>query len=122
VTRIEVEGGTVEDSGAVYVPTADEADDYQRANFEPLLMITAAASIAFVAQAIARTWRDRDVRGGVVVDARGDKLRIRPVPAMPTGRLVIIDASGTRIFDKDEENAGKALLSDVLARFGRKQP
>ena len=117
--EIEVDGGNVEDSGEKFQPRPDEAGDYKTAGFEPLTMIVAAASVVFVAQAIHRMVRDNLVRGGTFVDTRGGKLRIRPVPAMPTGRLVIAQDSGISIFDKDEENAGKQLLSEVLDRFGK---
>jgi hypothetical protein len=117
--EIEVDGGDVEASGEKFQPRPDEAGDYTAAGFEPLTMIVAAASVVFVAQAIHRMLRDNLVRGGTFVDTRGGKLRIRPVPAMPTGRLVIAQDSGVSIFDKDEENAGKQLLSEVLGRFGK---
>jgi hypothetical protein len=120
VTAIEVAGGIVEDSGGAYRPAHDEARDYPAAGFEPLAMIVAAGSAVFVAQALVKMWRDRRTEGGIVVDTRGGKLRIRPVPTMPSGRLVIVEAGGTKIVDKEDENAGKALLSDVLAKFSRK--
>jgi hypothetical protein len=117
VRAIEVAGGTVEDSGGIYTPVGDEARDYPEARFEPLTMIVAVGAAVFVLQAVVKMWRDRHVQGGIVVDTRGDSLRIRPVSTLPTGRLVLVESSGTRIFDKDEENAGKALLSDVLSRL-----
>ena len=118
VEAIEVSGGFVIDGRAVFAPEGDEARDYPSANFEPLMMITASASIVFVVQAIAKTWRERQVAGGTVVDARKGRVRIRPVPAMPPGRLVVVDDKGTHVFDKDDETAGKALLSELLAKVG----
>ena len=119
VTAIEVAGGTVEASRAVYRPAAEEVGDYGAAGFEPLTMIVAVGSIAFVVEALAKAWRDRRAQGGVIVDARGGKLRIRPVANLPSGRLVVMDESGTRVFDRKDENASRALLTDVLARLGR---
>jgi hypothetical protein len=119
VTAIEIAGGTVEDSGETYQPTREEAADYLAAGLEPLTMIVAAGSVVFVAEALMKMWRNRHAQGGVVVDARGGKLRVRPVPGLPSGRLVVIDEAGARVVDREEENAGRQLLSDVVARFGK---
>jgi hypothetical protein len=118
VTAIEVAGGTVDDSGSVYRPTGDEEGDYLAAGFEPLTMIVAAASVVFVVQAVMKLWRDRRAQGGVIVDTRGDKLRIRPVPTLPSV-LVVVDTAGTKIVDKQDENVGKDLLLGVLAKLGK---
>jgi len=118
VTAIEVAGGTVEDSGTVFQPTGEEAGDYTTAGFEPLTMIVAVSSVVFVAQSLTKLWRDRHVQGGLVLDTRGDKLRIRPVPNLPTGRLVVVEDSGTTVVDHEDESTGRALLADALARFG----
>jgi hypothetical protein len=119
VTAIEVAGGIVEDSGETYQPTSEEAADYLAAGLEPLTMIVAAGSVVFVAEALMKMWRNRHAQGGMVVDTRGGKLRVRPVPSLPSGRLVIVDAAGTRVVDREEENAGRQLLSDVVAGFGK---
>ncbi|MEF8733646.1 MAG: hypothetical protein V5B40_17570 [Candidatus Accumulibacter meliphilus] len=121
VTAIEVDGGTVEDSGVPFRPGPGEEADYQAANFEPLTVIVAVASIAFIAQVVHKMMRDHNVRGGTIVDTRSGKLRIRPVPTMATGRLVIVENAGTTIFDKDEANAGQKLLSEILTRGGKIQ-
>jgi hypothetical protein len=116
VTAIEVAGGTVEESGSAYYPTADEMRDYSAAGFEPLMIIIAEASALFIVQAVIKMWRDRRVQGGLIIDTRGEKMRIRPVPTMPSGRLIIVDSGGTKIVDKEEENAGATLLKDILAK------
>jgi hypothetical protein len=117
VVAIEVAGGTVEDSDATFQPSAEEALDYAAAGFEPFTMIVAVASVTFIAQAVAKMWRDRNVKGGVLVDTRGDKLRVRVVPTLPNGRLVVVEDSGTKVVDHESENEGKALLADVLGTF-----
>jgi len=117
VVAIEVAGGTVEDSNATFKPSADEAPDYAAAGFEPFTMIVAVASVTFVVQAVTKMWRDRNVKGGVVVDARSDKLRVRVVPTLPNGRLVVVEESGTKVVDHENENEGKTLLADVLGTF-----
>jgi hypothetical protein len=121
VEAIELEGGSVEDSGSVYQPTAEEAPDYAAAGFEPLTIITATAAAVFVIQALAKIWRDRNVSGGTIVDARGGKLRARRVPAMATGRMVIVTDSGTRIVDPKEQNEGKALLTEIVSGLAGKK-
>jgi hypothetical protein len=117
VEAIELDGGSVEDSGRVYQPTAEEAPDYAAAGFEPLTIITATAAAVFVIQALAKIWRDRNVSGGTIVNARGGRLVVRRVPAMETGRMVIVTESGTRIVDRKDQNEGKALLTDLVSNL-----
>ena len=120
VNAIEAGGGTVVESGNTYQPTGEEAGDYSAAGFEPLTVIVGAASAVYIAQAVTKMWRDRGVKGGVIVDTRSKKLRVRPVPSLPTGRLVLVDDTDTRVLDKEDENSGQSVLLDVLAKFGGK--
>ena len=115
VEAIELDGGVVEDSGSPYQPTAEEAPDYAAAGFEPLTIITVSAAAVFVLQSLAKIWRDRNVSGGTIVDTRGGKLRVRRVPAMETGRMVIVSKSGSRVFERKDQNEGKALLSEIIS-------
>ena len=115
VEAIELDGGSVEDRGGTYRPTAEEAPDYAAAGFEPLTIITATAAAVFVIQALAKVWRDRNVSGGTIVDTRGGKLRARRVPAMETGRMVIVTDTGTRVVDRKDQNEGKALLTEIVS-------
>lgn len=118
VRAIEVSGGTVEDSGTPFRPRPEEAGDYQAAGFEPLTIIAATASVVFLAQAIQKLIRDHPVRGATIVDVRDGKLRIRPVPSMPSGRLVVVQDSGVQVFDKQDQDTGRKLLTEVLSQFG----
>jgi hypothetical protein len=117
VEAVELEGGAAEDRG-VYQPTKEEASDYAAAGFEPLTVITISAAAVFVIQALAKVWRDRNVSGGTIFDTRGGKLRVRRVPAMETGRMVIVSDKGTRVFDRKDQNEGKALLTEILSGLG----
>ena len=120
VIAIETAGGKVEESGSAYYPTANEMSDYAAAGFEPFTMIVGAASAVFVCEALAKMWRDRGVKGGIVIDTTGPKLRIRPIPTMPNGRIVIVESDGTKVVDKQDVNAGSALLSDILAKLAKR--
>jgi hypothetical protein len=121
VEEIELAGGSVEDRGGTYQPNAEEAPDYAAAGFEPLTIITATAAAVFVIQALAKVWRDRNVSGGTIVDTRGGKVRARRVPAMETGRMVIVTDKGTRIVDRKDQNEGKALLTDIISSLAGKK-
>ena len=55
------------------------------------------------------------------MDARGGKLRARRVPAMTTGRMVIVTDSGTRVVDPKEQNEGKALLTEIVSGLAGKK-
>jgi hypothetical protein len=120
VRAIELAGGDVEDSGGSYTPAADEWADYPAAGFEPLTMIAVAATVVYVVEALAKTWRERSVRGGTIIDARGDKLRVRRVPAMPNGQLVILETGKQQVFTREQANEGLALLKDLLPKFVQK--
>jgi hypothetical protein len=119
VRAIELAGGDVEVSGGSYRPRPDELADYPAAGLEPLTLITVAATTVFVVQALTKVWRDRNIRGGIVVDTRGGKLRIRRVPAMLNGQLVVVEDGSTQVFNREQENDGKALLQDLLPKLAK---
>jgi hypothetical protein len=118
VTAIEVNGGRVESVDGGYQPDGDAAMDYQAAGFEPLTMIMAVAPVVYAVSALAKLWRNRAVQGGVLVDTRGDAVDVRVVPTMQSGRLVVVDDSGTQVIDADDGD-GAALLSAVLTSRAR---
>jgi hypothetical protein len=97
-----------------YEPQPDEVDDYADASFEPMLMITGVATAVFLIQQIIRMWKDRSKSGGVVIDARKNKLRVRKVPSLNTGELVVISTSGTSVHKSNDENGGLTELKKVL--------
>jgi hypothetical protein len=87
--------------------------DLEDAGFEPLMMIAAAAAIAYVAKAASRIARNHR-QGGVVVDARGTTLKIREgVRGIDAGTLVVVSGDGTQVF-KAEDEAG--LLQALKSR------
>ena len=118
VQALELSGATVEDSGGTYRPVGDETADYPAAGFEPLTIITATAAAIFVVERLMKVWRDRKVQGGVVVDARGDRLRVRRVPTMASGRLVVVTKDSANVVEPRDESAGQALLNQVLSAYG----
>jgi hypothetical protein len=120
IAAIESAGGTVDDSGSVFVPRPDEAHEYAAAGFEPLLVIVGVSSIVFLVQTLAKAVRNAGAVGGTVIDVRGDRVRIRSVPRMTAGRLIIIDQEGQRAIDEASDGAAQALLSQVLAVVSRR--
>jgi hypothetical protein len=120
VNAIEMAGGIVHDSGAPYRPRPDEAGDYTAAGFEPITVIVAAATAVFVVQSLVKTWRDRNVRGSTVVDTRDGKLRVRRVPSGVNGQMVVLQGQGqVQVFNREQENDGKALLENLLPQLGK---
>lgn len=121
VRAIEISGGTVDDSGGPYRPKPEEMGDYPEAGFEPMTMILVAATTVYVVQSLVKTWRDRNVRGSTIVDMRGGKLRIRRVPSGVNGRMMVLrDGGPAQVFEKEQENDGKALLEDLLSKHAAK--
>jgi hypothetical protein len=117
IRAIEISGGTVEDSGGPYRPKAGELGDYPEAGFEPMTMILVAATTVYVVQSLVKTWRDRNIRGSTVVDARDGKLRIRRIPSGVNGQMVILrDKEPPQVFEREQENDGRALLQDLLSK------
>jgi hypothetical protein len=121
VRAFELAGADVEDSGGVYRPRPDELADYPAAGFEPMTMIAVAASAVFVIESLTKLWRDRSLRGATIVDTRGGKVRVRRVPSMPHGQLVLVEDGGSQIFNREQANDGAALLRDILPKFGKKK-
>ena len=120
VRAFELAGGDVEDSGGAYRPKPDELADYPAAGFEPMTLITVAASVVFVVESLTKLWRDRTVRGATIVDTRGGKIRVRRVPSMPHGQLVVVQEGGSQVFNREQANDGSALLREILPKFGKK--
>src|SRR5262245_1841764 len=120
VRATEMAGGTVDDSGGPYRPGPDEAGDYAGAGFEPMTMIAIAATAVYVIQALVKTWRDRNVRGSMIVDARQGKLRVRRIPSGINGQMMVLQDDGKpQVFNRDQENDGKGLLEDLIPKIGK---
>jgi hypothetical protein len=119
VAEIEGAGGSVSDSGQ-YLPRADEARDYASAGFEPLTLIAGAVTASYLLKAIDKVWRNRGAGGGVVVDTRAGKLRVRQVPTMKSGQLIVIEASGSKVFEEGEATEAGALMKSVLETIGHR--
>jgi hypothetical protein len=95
--------GILESEGATIPPETEEAF--------PLLIIPFAMGAVALARAIIRLWREAK-HHGVIIDARGKKLKIKEDPSLPYGTVVVIDGEGqkstrTDIDDKDE-------LADII--------
>lgn len=105
LTRDIVEqGGTIAGAPHPFDPPPDELDDYADAQFEPLLVISATVSAAFLLKTISGIWLDHSKAGGTVVDARGDAIQTSVVPNVPRNTLVVITPDKATRYSPNEKN------------------
>ena len=69
-----------------------------------MLIITGVAVAVFLVRQIIRIWKDRNKKGGIVIDARRNKVKVRQVPSLNTGEMVIHSSSGTSVHKSDDES------------------
>jgi hypothetical protein len=111
---IENAGGVLREPACPYEPDADEIDDLADSQFEPLMMIAASLAAGYLVKTVSSVWLDHKRSGGQVVDARGAPVRIKRVPYVDRGKLVIITENGTQVFSANERVEGEKVLASVL--------
>lgn len=112
--EIEAAGGLVEISGDPYVSSEEDPLTPRGSSFEPLVVIVAAVTGAYVLGEISKLWRDLTEKGGEIIDARKGKLRRRKVPSLDRGTLILLTDDGQSVYRPHEEkSAMKALLAII---------
>ena len=79
----------------VFVPPADEEEDYTEAAFEPLTVVVCTVAAGYLADKIAALVRDTR-HGGAIVDLHGSGLQVRSNPAIPGRQVLVVDHDGVR--------------------------
>lgn len=114
---VELAGGEIEDSNIPYEPESGEQQDYPETAFEPMLVIAGISAASYLVKEISKVWKDRKERGGVVVDARKDRIRIRKVPSMQAGTVIVLRNNRTSRFGPEKAEEGMKDLADVLSKL-----
>ena len=111
---IKSAGGAVREPASQYEPETDEIDDLADSQFEPLMLIAASLAAGYLVKTVSSVWLDHKRPGGQVVDARGTPVRIKRVPYVERGKLVIITENDTQVFSANESVEGEKVLASVL--------
>jgi hypothetical protein len=103
------------DAPQKFVPPSDERDLYMHPGFEPLTVLLGVIAIDYLVQRIEDRIRDRH-RRGIVIDAMGDEVEIRPTPALDPGEVLVLTKSGAQQFDFSRRVDAIALIRAVLGQ------
>jgi hypothetical protein len=91
-----------------YRPNADEIDDYGDSAFEPLTLLTFVIAAGIAGTLGTALFNRVKHPGGLIVDTRSGKLRIRPDPRLAQGLCVVVSDTGV------EQIKGEALEAKLL--------
>jgi hypothetical protein len=109
-------GGNVQ-SESSWEPDDDKLEVFGDSQLEPLMIITATVTLAWLAREIPRIVADWRRPEGVVIDSRGGKIAISPDPRLKPDTLVIIDDKGSQVY-LPENRSGP--LQSLIDRFSGK--
>jgi hypothetical protein len=102
--EVTKEGGRVHGEPEAFQPPADEMDDYRDANFEPLMVLAATVAVGFLLKTLSNIWLEHKHTGGLIVDARGGALVMRPAAYLTRNTLVLLTDGGVQKWEPGEKN------------------
>lgn len=117
VSTIQESGGAVVRDPSPFVPPPDEHEDYDDAQFDPLLIIPSAVAIGYLVKRISDVWLDHKRPVGQIVDARGPELVIRPGPLLPRGTLLVMTDAGSEVYQLQNKDDALLTLSKLTKQF-----
>lgn len=94
IRAIEEAGGLIEESDR---PMDEDSEEDSAAGFEPLLIIVAVMAAVRIVRQLQRLWDDLKRRGGVIVDVRGGKVRVRVVESLDRDMTIVVSEGGTSV-------------------------
>ena len=119
VVRSEIEeaGGTIESEPIPFTPPPEEVEDYHDAQFAPLVVIASVVAVGFLLKRISDVWLDHKRPGGLIVDARSNKLVVRPAPHIPRESLLVIDSTGSKVYTPDRKDDALSALTTLTRKI-----
>lgn len=117
---IEEAGGQITSVASQYEPEPDELDDLGDSQFDPFVLISASLALGYLVKAISDVWQDHQRPGGQIVDASRRPVRVKRMPYVERGKLVIITKEGTQVLSTKERAAGEKLLAELLAKYAQR--
>ena len=117
VAAIEKSGGKLGEPVKPWPIPPDLLDDYSDAQFEPLMMVSAAVAIGFLVKRISDVWLDH-TRPGQVIDTRGKTIVVRVAPGLKHGDIVLQSEEGVQVFRSEHHDEAIPLLEKVLSVRG----
>jgi hypothetical protein len=102
--EVTKEGGRVHGEPEAFQPPAGEVDDYRDANFEPLMVLATTVTVGFLLKTLSNIWLEHKHTGGLIVDARGGGLVMRPAPYLARNTLLLLTDGGVHKWDPSEKN------------------
>src|SRR5262245_50879695 len=87
---IENNGGVVESSSELYVPGEGDLPLEPESRFDPMVIILAAVSLAYLLRETVRAWHDFRHAGGTIIDFRDGKVRVYKIDSADRGTIVVM--------------------------------
>ncbi len=112
-SEIEESHGEIVKDPKPFVPPFDEEEDYEDPQFAPLLVIASVIAIGFLIKRISDILLDHKRPGGLIVDARGDEMVIRPALHVPRESVLVITKFGSKMYMADKKDEAFAVLTDL---------
>src|SRR4051794_31971977 len=94
-------GAELHQTAYPFQPPAELAEEYRHPAFEPMLVLAGALAVGFLADRVIRCLKLLK-RGGLIIDARQDKLVIMENTTLEPGVAVVIGRDGTQMFDSSK--------------------
>jgi hypothetical protein len=98
---LEKAGGKLDEPPRPYEPGDEERDKYAHAAFEPLTLLVAAYTTAFLAERLSRLTKDQR-HAGLVFDLGATPAKIWEEPALDRGAVYVISTDGIQQLSQPE--------------------
>jgi hypothetical protein len=97
IRLIEASGGSIQMSGEEYIPPPDDPLNAADSSFEPTIVIVTFMAGPQALLTLQRLWLNMRNRGGMIIDARGKDVRVRSLPSLDRGTIVLVTNEGSEV-------------------------
>jgi len=113
--EIERMGGEIRSPATPYEPDPDELDDLGDSQFDPLMLIPATLALGYLVKTISGVWLDHAKGGGQLVDARSSPVKLKRLPYVDRGKLVVVTDDGVETYGPEQRDEGEKVLAQVFS-------
>ena len=113
---MEAEGSVK--SATFWEPDADTMEEFGDSQIEPFVIIAGIVATGWLIKRLSDVFLDWKRGGGMLIDATGEVVAIRPAPLAKRGHLIFMTKNGVKpsVFGPKERDQALDLLSAFLNR------